>query len=658
MGYYYMTQAYQPGQVLNWLPAGDYTKILGLDMGSGTTRAYLYQYDKEDQGWQKRTLVLNRSQDGNSQVTIPTCISYREDRVCIGYDVDLGRATQNFKYPPTQWEMIKPDGVHTSREMQHDFTAQLLRQIKDNNGDILLGGKLLVAVGCPTSPDWMEADAYEELIREAIGHVHVTVVPEGWAAIWSVIGNLEATKGIAVYDLGASSVKFSYVLPGKCFRSRSRELGGNQIDEEIFDQVFADDDLSIENEKVIMPQIREIKEAYYPHKRPAGGELKDREGQVIRSLRLNDTVMHQVLGIREDGSPVRGAWYDRLRQFLEETKVWIGDLPCGYVVLIGGTSWIPEVLELAEKVFALEDRTIKRTENFWMTVAGGLCDAKRWEILVVQWYEEKYGSLVEGIKACGTQWYPNFVNSFAGKIAAKSRDVVRQIARPYWEANQSVHVDVFAEKSKAALQKAFTHEALVRTHAEVLGSLERPDEKEPDFISYAEFARPEDPVEQTYTKYYSHLRERLRAAVMNYVWWISASKDWDAWMDDILKRHLSGLDTAEVRSELARLYPADIEAQKIVEGYLSKGLKPGLTSGRLFWAPTKGAVRKAREKLKDTLTPEALEEGWKAFVAHSAKGLEKSDVFQKQFAELNQSLFEIALGQTLMLVFEEKADVQ
>lgn len=396
MAYYYLDRPFRSGQVLDYLLTAKFYKVVSMDIGHGESTAYIYEY--VGGSWQCRQLRLNAM----DTPTIPTYISYAGETVHIGYDADKLNFFQHFKEPPHKWS--KP-----VRRALKDFIAQFWKELKRWNGELVqaeAAEEVLLVAGCPASREWLGSGDYRDLILEATGYAHTAVISEASAAVMHAVfrEELDLRQGVAIYDLGSSTVDFVYLWMGKKMISRSLSLGGRDVDYAMLRKILADNrmtmrDVPRDQRQYLLAQIRSLKENYYPQKQLPERNVyllkTDEAGRTILSARsvgeydlpgipdkvlkvkLDDGFMGEVLteDTQLENHP-GSSWHTVLKNFFHDTFLAIADRPCATVILSGGTSNIPEVCELAEQTYSGKAQRVFRSKEPSAAVAQGLCLAR------------------------------------------------------------------------------------------------------------------------------------------------------------------------------------------------------------------------------------------------------------------------------------------
>lgn len=375
---YYLTKQFQQNQIFDLLAGEAFTRVVSLDMGRGWTRARLYE--KGEDNWTETALKL----DDKGNTRIPTRISYDQsgdppvEIELVGYEADPMDFRQQFKTPPQNWDKTSPDGVHTFKTLMGDFIGSLwFISMRDNNPDLELEeedwDQALLVVGCPFSNNWIGTDDYRQMVKEVTVHDHVVVLPESGAAMmWAAHqGQLELSGGVALFDLGAVTTDFLYVQQGKKLSARSLEWGGNRVDRALLDEILNANgmkrqDIPLNQLANVLNQVREMKEAFDPAQSPSERTLtipNTEAGKPDReiSVTVDGDLMARAI------SPL----LPELEDFFQQMKGRIGSRPCGTVLLTGGASLTPQVLELAKQVFGCACQ-VQRLENPADCVVQGL----------------------------------------------------------------------------------------------------------------------------------------------------------------------------------------------------------------------------------------------------------------------------------------------
>ena len=422
---WFLNEPFRQAMVYQQLTNMKYTHVLGLDIGHGETVAYLSvlkavkkpnsnKNAEPEIETEIREVPINKA--GSSRIA--TMIGFAGEKVIIGSTA--GKAPefyQHFKVIPALWG--KNYRTKTFRQLMKAFIHELWQGIIRFNPDVEMAakeGKLLIAVGCPSSPDWTNSTAvsdYQRLITEATGCSNVTVLAESTAAIMSAVldvneinkkaHSIQLNRGLAVIDAGSSTIDFTYVLLGKKLITRSLAVAGHDLDAQILDQFLkkqqvAKQQIPVEQENDVMIQIRQIKENFYPDQLSLGPKTIDiwghnAQGQVDKEAEngfalkaiVNEELMNAALNEIMDEDPFKPqmCWAAQFRHFIRDCRALIGDdqnnqLLCDKVILTGGTSNVPILRDIVKEEYP--ECEILNSRDCSASVAKGLCFAKSLEI--------------------------------------------------------------------------------------------------------------------------------------------------------------------------------------------------------------------------------------------------------------------------------------
>lgn len=327
---YCLNQEFRPGMVFNNLHELQYETVVGLDIGHGECMAYICQKDSSGK-WNPAPLVV----DGNVDRHIPSYIAYVDGKSVIGVKAKniLSESLHvYFKREPKEWNIVSNDKIHTYGRLMEDYISALWENILSKNADKFESctlDKLLITVGCPASGSWTEPEQmkeYAKLVKRATKCEHVAILPESTAAIMAPIYSRRAFdlhRGIAIYDLGSSTLDFTYILLGKVLIIASIPLGGSDIDKAMLRYIARENetdlgDLNNCDLASAHTDMRIIKEEFYDAE-----EVPQQEKSVLVKIKLENCVDEAVLsavlekmGIFCDAFSYR----DKLSQLLAEGR--------------------------------------------------------------------------------------------------------------------------------------------------------------------------------------------------------------------------------------------------------------------------------------------------------------------------------------------------
>lgn len=496
---WFLNEPFAQSVVYQQLTNMKYTHVLGLDIGHGETVVYLAILksvtETDEKSKKPRTVIKTEIKKVKVTDTgderIATIIGFGDDKVLIGSKAaKLPDFYQHFKKEPALWE--GDYRKYKFGELMEKFIRELWSGIIRFNPTVeqaAKDNKLLIAVGCPSSPAWTNATAvqkYQTLIGEATGCTHVTVLAESTAAIMSAVLDVneinaetdrqeESTsdekktkkvirlnRGLAVIDAGSSTIDFTYVLLGKKLITRSLAVAGHDLDEQILavalDTAKKESGLTkeqIPEEQIpdIMIQIRQFKEDFYPDQislgykpiqiwgRNAQGEAdRDLDSGLSFKIGCNKENMDKAVNreaIRLDPFKDPQSWADQCRDFVRYCRALIsvdeeGKLLCDKVILTGGTSNVQALRDIVREEYP--ECEILDSRDCSASVAKGLCYAKSMEI--------KGGSSVEVYKKdtakLADTYYDSFVRELAHYMAGQACGDIQYVVAKYTAAKDKV----------------------------------------------------------------------------------------------------------------------------------------------------------------------------------------------------------------------------
>lgn len=708
MAYYFLDKPFRSGAVLEYLLTAKHSVIVSLDIGHGESTAWIHEYLHGQ--WQSRQLRLDE-QDAPS---IPTYISYDRDGVRIGHDADRLHFYQHFKEPPDKWNK-------TQKAALKDFIAQFWKNLKHWNPRLKSAeeaGNLQLVVGCPASKDWMGDDRYRDLIREATGCSSTVVVSEATAAVMHAVfqGNLDLRQGVAIYDIGSSTVDFVYLWMGKKMISRSLSLGGRDVDYGMLHRILAENrmtmqDIPRDQRQYVLSQIRGIKEDFYPGKEPRERNLyllkTDAEGKTIRSpqtvdggivlpgipervltVKMNDAFMQKVL--REDTrleDYPDSSWHTVLAHFFHDTFVTIGSRPCAAVILSGGTSNIPEVCALAEQTYREKTNRVCQSREPSAAVAQGLCIARGRVGQVMQWMQQMMGEkalqtklkqdvLREYLTSLG---YEKHCEEISDIDSSAVKRAAAKTVQDHLHSGETPRISAFSEKMKQWIEVEKKSETVTGALKKLL---QNPGYQLTDTVtSLANEVIPNASgtlwkTQDTCLLYEALAEDRnYLATVRNEIPHADAKGITLSMLSDrriftlisftsyIISAVLSLLPVPPkmVHKLIPKQFRDHFEKYDYSDGMDSlfeKEFANWWTRSWMYAELPRDYILLAMEKADTEISTEALQAMVESTVFLTIKEeLLLSQTLKSQYAMLVSDLFELALGQLLFLVFEEPADL-
>jgi len=463
MAHYFMDKAFIPGMVYNYIVSKSYDMILGVDIGHGEN--VIYKYIKDDKGqWSMSRVIM----DKKDSAAVPSYIRYENNNVQIGKSVEKKLDfTSYFKTQPGNWDEPADLHGHSFGQLMKDFIKKLFDDCciydiqvakaveADRELESAIDGKLLIAVGCPASGEWTDAenmDKYIQLVHEATGCKNISIIPESTAAIMTPIFDgkkkIDLGKGVVIYDLGSSTIDFTYILMGKVLITKSLRIGGSDIDRGMLRKLLSDaglDEADIPQDQMskVYAQLRGDKEDFYDE----GGNalpksslhlLKtDKNGYSIPDEYMDNSpgytvdsrFMHSVLWEDKELVNIDDSGYEELSwgeccdRFFKISKGLIGKRPMETVILTGGTSYVSDVKKICEKYYG---KRYRQEENPSASVARGLCHAKCLEVKA----NEALNDTRENLKTIADKKYESLITDFARFVFDRQWAVAAKAINP------------------------------------------------------------------------------------------------------------------------------------------------------------------------------------------------------------------------------------
>lgn len=496
---WFLNEPFTQNAVYQQLTNMKYTHVLGLDIGHGETVVYKCVLksvtETDEKGKNPRAVIktdINKAVVNKEGVErIATMIGFDGGKVIVGSKAaKYPDFYQHFKKEPALWGSDY-NKKYTFGQLMEAFIRELWSGIIRFNPEVEAAAKenkLLIAVGCPSSPAWTNPTAvqdYQTLVGKATGCAHVAVLAESTAAIMSAVQDvneinaelenqekdpsgekkkkaIHLNRGLAVIDAGSSTIDFTYVLLGKKLITRSLAVAGHALDEQILEVALntakKESGLTKKNipeEQIpeIMIQIREFKEQFYPDQislgykpiqiwgRNAQGEAdRDLDSGLSFKVGCNKENMDKALNRKAtqlDPFKDSQSWAYQFRDFVRYCRALIcvdkdGKLLCDKIILTGGTSHVQALRDIVREEYP--ECEILNSRDCSASVAKGLCYAKSMEI--------KGGGSVEGYKKdiakLATTYYGSFVLELAGYLAGQVCGDIQHVIAAYTAAKDTV----------------------------------------------------------------------------------------------------------------------------------------------------------------------------------------------------------------------------
>lgn len=371
--------------------------VVSIDFGHGECMCWK-RYKSSPSSWSEDILQFDSAKNNK----IMTVLRYGDDgSVTIGREVisdELiakgGVMHSYFKVPPRDWTDDLANGKKYGDAIRDYLTELWKRVLLYDQGreetsikKALKDGRLLVAMGCPASSDWTDPEPARKL-RDLIGSItgcdKVVIMPEPKAALMSPIANagkasdawkkrltelMTTGHGVCIYDLGSSTIDFTYVRMGRLLITSSIRLGGSDLDKGMLKKVEndwkADSDWVLSKDPNMRDEyslrLRLAKEECYRGIRQA--VLLQCEGRNDKTETSDEPIvitpkfMEAVVNAPIDGG---ASWYQRVLKFFEDTHADVvtnlgSELDKsgfnGLIILTGGTSQVTEVRQICQQVW-------------------------------------------------------------------------------------------------------------------------------------------------------------------------------------------------------------------------------------------------------------------------------------------------------------------
>lgn len=372
--------------------SGKYSYIIGFDLGDGEISAAYW--DLNNPGFSKPDDLkfdINENlkllsgffidDKGNVQLgTIATMGSLREARGCL---------YTNFKIPPHRLKAGEKyeNSDKTNLELMQILLREALKRIHDRapKDKFYSEGKPkrgILAIGCPSSPEWTSAGIdveYANMLKLALMEcpldLKIVIMPESRASLVKVYKEKTALKdqiknGVLVIDHGSSTLDITAIdFKENTQYDFSIPLGANLIERKILHNAvieYGRKESEIKGGKrgVIFQRldVRGAKEGCYSN--PSGVykiyidycDDDDQRIKITNASMRNITHADKVEYSTIETGPVSGTWADLHKQFILDCLAKVGgsfnpEQFNGVVILTGGASKMQFIEETIQDIF-------------------------------------------------------------------------------------------------------------------------------------------------------------------------------------------------------------------------------------------------------------------------------------------------------------------
>ena len=281
-------------------------------------------------------------------------------------------------------ERYPEDENTTCKQLVQVYIRMAIEAVKESessNPNVDLTGNGILAVGCPSSQEWLSyAKEYAHIIAEGIQNcglnLKVIIIPESRASILKVyhqnindkyegkIPKEVLQKGAVVFDFGSSTLDATFVnFNTNIMWDVSIPLGASLIEEMMLDKsiekaVRNEDDLTNVSQSKL--SARQAKENFFTTHEKLKLYLLAKDDNDICVVVSDDFVMSCVntlqTGYNSNTGLVEGTWEQLARRFLETSKkTWLDKNNAkefdGLIMITGGASNMTFIEDLVTSIF-------------------------------------------------------------------------------------------------------------------------------------------------------------------------------------------------------------------------------------------------------------------------------------------------------------------
>ena len=355
------------------------TESIGFDLGHAETSVTQASMDATTQ---PSVLAVQ------GQKTTITAIAEANGRVLVGEDACMGRNLEGLKVA-----FKSPDLKNPATRRPTKLFAQRIVELLTESKQIEGGARSLFVVGCPSGWGRAARRDYAALLQEA-GMQQVQIVPESRAAYLAARESGEVPPedlegAVLIVDIGSSTTDFTFVVQREL---RPVDFGHNELGAGILDKIILERELKKAGNADLnelfeeYPQYkaqcllvsRKVKEQYFNSNNtqevPADITKRIGEKGILFEVLIGDDDMAGILSIPID--ELGGlAWPSAFQKELQSVREKTADIPPTIILLTGGASRMPFVLECCEEIFP--QAKVKRGPEPESTIARGLALAGR-----------------------------------------------------------------------------------------------------------------------------------------------------------------------------------------------------------------------------------------------------------------------------------------
>lgn len=364
--------------------------LLGLDFGHGeTTLAYWkfngqgldgntpidLKFDTNNGEPKKLFTALYINKNGELKLQ-PSNVPVPERPFYLGFKRKPELLMTGERYPG--------DDKVTCKQLVQTFIRMALQgavNAESNNANVDLSGNGILAVGCPSSNEWLAyASEYAQMIAEGIQNsgllLKVVIIPESRASILKVYHQNISDKyngtqlkeviqrGAVVFDFGSSTLDVTSVnFMTNTMWDDSIPLGASLIEKIMMENTMEDcgyneDDLVNVSQSEL--SMRQAKESYFPDHNDCRAFLIVKGDKDIRVVVNDDFISSCVetkhTGYNSNSGIVEGTWKELAAKFINDSRTtWLQKTASkdyeGLVMVTGGASNMQFVKDLIIQYF-------------------------------------------------------------------------------------------------------------------------------------------------------------------------------------------------------------------------------------------------------------------------------------------------------------------
>lgn len=440
-----------------------YEYIIGIDLGHGETSAAICPLQ-----WDTPVEQLDPAKDlemGSNKKVMPSAIAILNDGTAyIGEaafnPVILKQAEVNvcFKKAPK-------DINGKAEKLMIRFMQEVYHRIRENNSAMLKNDNHLVYIATPSGWDKTTQNLYLQMAQKA-GLPIAGVTKESRAAfvraqhdVTSGIGKY-IEKGAVVFDMGSSTLDFTYMSPNNRLIDHGYNCGASFIEKAIFQQC-EEKDSAIQRFEYKYPQLvafllfeaRKVKEQVY----------FDPSLKVKKTINFDDfiddeefeddrfKIMYQPgeLNSRLEQVGYTKRIENAARNFLEEH---LNNARIYGVFLTGGASRMDFIKPLVSKCWNIPESQIYRDQDPSLTISQGVAEVARMDLRT----EGMEDGIEEAINQLQTtdNIYNTFVEDFETDLFNQITDSVAGTVTAFRDATKNYSLAVLQSSIADNIQEA------------------------------------------------------------------------------------------------------------------------------------------------------------------------------------------------------------